>query len=101
MLGSIKWDAGSVLLLFCWIGVTVPLKISLRQRLALHVASSAAASDALEAGTGGVHIGKRTWEALQKKGLVTQKPETGERWHLTHKGWNILKSEWMRMNVDD
>jgi|TARA_R110002110_G_scaffold356856_1_gene566387 hypothetical protein len=71
----------------------VALKISNKQRSALFLASNCGAYDSSLAGRGGTHIGKRTWEALRKKGLVTKRHHKDSRWHLTPLGWRVLQQE--------
>ena len=72
---------------------TVALKISNKQRCALFLASNCGAYDSSLAGNSGTHIGKRTWEALRKKGLVTKQHHQDNRWHLTPRGWRVLQQE--------
>ncbi len=69
----------------------MPIKLSEHQRKAMFIV----------AGTSGVqrktkrcaHIGKRTWHALEKKGVVERSPSNDGymHWRLTPYGWKKLK----------
>jgi hypothetical protein len=67
------------------------IKLSEHQRRAMFLA--AGTIDAGSTEDNDLHIGKRTWHALKKKGVVECVPEDDDqmRWRLTPYGWRKLK----------